>query len=206
MADHPTEAPSVLRARFERGLASAMDPFNNTAFNGGGTAVTTPRSFWLHRTCEICAHTFRVGDEVHVGEDGRVQHSSGLLPCARGDRGAAAPFKESADFFAGLYEAWPPPKNLPIIRLDAASPLVAAPYAGFRRHACAVCGHTLRVNDHVIICPCSLDEPLCQTAIHSDRVNGLPCLESWNPGINQQGNEQRYCPITLRRLDDPDTR
>ena len=180
-----------------------MDPFNDRAFDRGGLAVTTIRSFWLHQRCEVCAHTFRVGDEVDITEGGRVRHSSGLLPCARRERVAPEPLMESNDFFEGLYEAWPPPEGLPIIRLDFTSALVAAPYAGFRRHACAVCGHTLRVNDHVVICPCSVKEPLCQTAIHSDRINGLPCLESWNPSINQRNKEQSYCPVTSRGIDDP---
>jgi hypothetical protein len=205
MTDDPTKSIESLNAFFELGKAVGLDPFNDKALNQGGGAVTNVRSFWLHRRCPTCSHTFRVGDEVHIAPGGNVQHSSPLLPCAQGEKTQPElSNNESADFFAELYEAWPPPKDLPIIRLDVESPLLAPPYARFKRHACAVCGHTLRVNDHVTICPCSLGEPLCQAAIHCDRINGLSCLESWNPGINQP-SKQRYCPITSRRIDDSST-
>jgi hypothetical protein len=202
MVDDPPETISLLRDVFERGQAVVKDPFNDTALDQGGVAITTIRSFWLHHRCPSCAHSFRIGDEVHLAPGGRVLHGSPLLPCDGSDSGPLQLSTESPDFFAGLYQTWPPPENLPIIRLDAGSPLLAAPFAGFKRHTCAVCGHTLRVNDHVVICPCSLDAPLCQTAIHCDRINGLSCLESWNPGINQRGSKLRYCPITSRQIGD----
>lgn len=148
---------------------------------------------------KVCMHTFRLGDEVHIAEDTRtVRHSSALLPCSHQAGVIHEPEHEMRAFFAGLDEAWPPPQHIPIVRLESGHPLLAPPYRGFHRSTCAVCGHTFRLHDHVLICPCSPNSPLCQTAIHRDTLHGLHCFEAWNPGTNRQD----YCPVTSRKLNE----
>jgi hypothetical protein len=186
---------SALRAEFEFGVASASDPANASAVRGG-RAVTTLLSRWLHMRCVTCGHTFRPGDEVDISADGTVRHQGPLLACAGGEPAEAAPAAVVAAFFAGLDEAWPPPRDMQVIRLEAGHSLLAPPLAGFRRHACAVCGHTLRLYDSVVLCPCSPSRPMCGVAIHRDPLHGLHCLEAWNPG-----GTLKYCPVTSRVLD-----
>jgi hypothetical protein len=198
MANKTNQIQAKVQQAFEQGIAVAMDPVNDYAIQRGGKAVTTLNSNWLHRFCPTCLHTFRLGDEVSIDKDGVVRHCSVLLPCVRGEEGIVEISKETSAFFAGLDETWPPPGDVRIVRLEEGHKLLAPPRAGFRRHTCAVCGHTLRLHDHVIICPCSPNEPLCGTAIHRDPVHGLHCFEAWNPGANKQ----HYCPVTSRKLDE----
>ena len=191
---------SQIQSEFDRGLAVAMDPVNDAAIQKGGKAATTLSSSWLHQVCSVCKHTFRLGDEVEINIDGKVVHNSALLPCAQQDVASTQATSEVADFFSGLDKAWPPPLNMPVRRLDMTSDigrnLLAAPIGVFRRSRCAVCSHTLRLHDHVVICPCSPHQPLCQTAVHRDLIHGLHCLDAWNPSANGQS----YCPITSRKL------
>jgi hypothetical protein len=186
--------PGSLRELFESGVAAAMDPANASSV-GGGAAVTTLRSRWLHLRCLVCKHTFRAGDEVEVVADGSVRHRSALLPCAGSSSIDLGSPEDTTSFFEGLDEAWPPPRDLPVRRLVEGDLHVAAPVAGFRRQTCAVCGHTLRVNDQVILCPCSPGAPMCVVAIHRDPVRGLHCWEAWSSNQNQQ-----HCPATSRKL------
>ena len=192
------KAERNLHTAFDQGVAVAMDPVNKVAIQRGGEGTTTLSSYWLHQQCPVCAHTFRLGDEVYIGEDGTVRHNSALLPCAQSDVAKLEFSQETSAFFAGLDRAWPPPKDLPIVRLDEGHELLAPPLAGFQRHTCAVCSHTLRQNDRVAICPCSPHQPLCQIAVHRDLIHDLNCLEAWNPGANGQS----YCPVTSRKLDE----
>jgi hypothetical protein len=188
-------ALSALLTEFERGHDGALDPANAAAVRGG-QAVTTLLSHWLHTRCPTCAHTFRTGDRVKISADGTVRHQSPSLPCASGGTAETAPTKVLAEFFAGLDESWPPPPDLQVIRLEAGHVLLAPPHARFQRHACAVCGHTLRLHDSVVLCPCSPLRRLCAVAIHRDPLHGLHCLEAWNPG-----GTLKYCPVTSRVLD-----
>ncbi|MGK7874145.1 MAG: hypothetical protein AB4426_12770 [Xenococcaceae cyanobacterium] len=187
-----------LRTIFDHGVAVAIDPTNNDAIALGGQGTTTLNSYWLHQRCPVCSHTFRLGDEVEIAEDKSVRHNSALLPCAQGNVTALDPGQETSAFFAGLDAAWPPPKDIPIVRLEATHELLAPPLAGFQRHTCAVCGHSLRLNDHVVICPCSPHKPLCKIAVHRDLIHGLHCFDAWNPAANGQ----LYCPVTSRKLDE----
>jgi hypothetical protein len=184
------------RIAFEAGLAEAADPAN-AASVAGGHAVTTLRSRWLHLPCPLCRHTFRLGDEVDLGSDGVARHGPAVRVCGRRDACAVRSDAEAAEFFTGLEETWPPPPGLPVRRLALGHPLLAPPYAGFRRHTCAVCGHTLRPGDAIVRCPCSPSAPVCQVAIHRDPVQGLHCWDAWNPG-----GYLRYCPATSRKLDE----
>jgi hypothetical protein len=192
------EPPLNLRTAFNRGVAVAIDPANNEVIASGGQGITTLNSYWLHQRCSVCSHTFRLGDEVYITEEKIVQHNSALLPCAQGNLSESDPASGISRFFAGLEAAWPPPQDLPIVRLEAGHELLAPPLAGFQRHTCAVCGHTLRLNDLVVICPCSPHQPLCRIAVHRDLIHGLHCFDAWNPGANNQ----LYCPVTSRKLNE----
>ncbi len=192
------EDAATILIHFSQGEAAAADPENREAVLGG-RAVTNLRSRWLHLRCDICGHSFRNGDAVEVGLDGKVSHASKELPCNGGDFAMTPDVVEAGEFFEGLDEAWPPPAGLCVKRLEQGSPqgdvLLAPPVAGFRRHRCAVCGHTFRPLDQVVICPCRPHDPMCILAIHRDPVRGLNCWEAWNPG-----QVQRYCPVTSRKL------
>lgn len=187
-------AAADLRDQFDSGVAAAMDPANAASIDGG-SAITTLQSRWLHLRCPLCAHTFRAGDEVEISSDGSVRHSSALLPCAGHTSIHPGSSDSSRSFFEGLDEAWAPPRDLPVQRLAEGDMHVALPIAGFRRHTCAVCGHTLRVNDQVILCPCRPGAPMCAVAIHRDPICGLHCWEAWNPNEYRQ-----HCPATSRKL------
>jgi hypothetical protein len=186
---------SALKAEFKLGLEGALDPANASAVSGG-SRVTTLLSHWLHWNCPKCEHTFRPGDQVEIDSDGTVLHQSPLLPCARGGTAETAPTVILSEFFAGLDSSWPPPPDMEIIRLEEGHFLLAPPHAEFQRHRCWVCGHTLRLHDSVVRCPCSPKKPLCAVAIHRDPIHGLHCLNSWNP----QGT-LKHCPVTSRVLD-----
>ncbi len=187
----------ILQADFAAGEAAAMDPANAPSAITGGRATTTLQSPWLHLRCKVCGHTFRPGDEVEV-TGGIAVHASGILPCAGNAGDDDAPLSTdlgAAEFFTGLDETWPPPKELPVVRLEDGHFLLAPPMAGFRRRNCAVCGHTFRAHDHVVLCPCFPQAPRCRVAIHRDPVHGLHCLEDWNPGAHKL-----HCPATSRQL------
>jgi hypothetical protein len=182
---------------FQRGIEDGINPSDDSARSSDGRTITTLHSHWLHARCPVCSHTFRLGDEVHIAEDGTVRHCSVLLACSQRLDSAQQASHETAEFFRGLDEAWPRPDDVPIFRLEAGHELLAPPREGFRRRTCVVCGHTFRLHDEVVICPCSPNDPLCSAAVHRDVMNGLHCYEAWNPAANRQ----HYCPVTSRKLD-----
>jgi Zn finger protein HypA/HybF involved in hydrogenase expression len=184
---------------FEQGFAAAMDPINASSIQEG-CAITTLNSYWLHRHCHKCEHTFRTGDEVYIFKDSTVLHNSNLLACAEKQTITAHRPAETMAFFQGLDITWPPPKDFPLKRLEEGDPLIAPAYAGFQRHTCAVCGHTLRLHDLVVICPCQPQTPMCQIAIHRDPIHGLHCWELWD---NWAPDQKRFCPATSRKLTHP---
>ena len=183
-------------SEIQRGIRAAMDPTNRDALSGG-RGVTTLQSSWLHQACPVCRHTFRVGDEVAVDAQGTPRHDSPDLPCGGSAHAVAVQGDELTAFFRGLDTAWPPPQGIPVWRLELGgmfSHLLSPPFAGFRRHACAVCGHSLRPQDVVVICPCHAagrTTRRCDIAIHRDSVRGLHCWDAWT-----HGELSRYCPGT----------
>jgi hypothetical protein len=186
-----------LTADLNRGIAVSMDPINDEAIQTGGKATTTLNSHWLHQRCTICSHSFRLGDRVEINaETGIVLHNSVLLPCAQGLQLHSEDTPVTTDFFTGLDAAWPPPPDIKTRRLETGESLLKPPSHGFQRHTCFVCGHTFRLHDHVVICPCSPNNPLCEIAVHRDLIHGLHCFDAWNPRANQQ----RYCPVTSKKL------
>jgi hypothetical protein len=204
MSEHPRQTP--VREAFARGIASGRDPMNATALSGG-VGVTNLRSPWLQRPCARCSHTFRRGDRVEVQPGGRFMHAAGTPFC--GDdpaRSPAAPEGEARPiepatspvrtaFYAGIALALPPPAGAPIVRLDPGHPLLAPAGPAFGRAACAICGHSLRPFDQVVICPCSPEAPLCRSAVHRDPLRLMMCWDDWKN--SHLGN---YCPATSRRL------
>lgn len=184
---------SLDEIEFTKGERGAADEDNATVLAAGGIAVTTLRSAWLHRQCPGCQHSFRLGDPVEVVPGAAIRHVS--THCDSGEDSVSG--EEMSQFFAGLDAVWPPPTDFRVIRLELGHLLLAPPTRGFRRHTCAVCGHTLRRRDEVVICPCSPDQPLCFVAVHRDPLHGLHCLDSWTVG-----RTRKYCPVTSRRLDE----
>jgi hypothetical protein len=197
MNDTSTSQKQDLTAELSRGIAVSMDPVNDLAIQTGGKATTTLNSHWLHQRCPACSHSFRLGDRVEINaETGVILHNSTLLPCAQGLNLDPMASPVTTDFFVGLDEAWPAPPDIQTRRLEAGESLLKPPSNGFQRHTCFVCGHTFRLHDHVVICPCSPNQPRCEIAVHRDLIHGLHCFDAWNP----RANKQRYCPVTLKEL------
>lgn len=178
-----------IRERFDRGHQDATDPLN-ASIKPGARAVTTLQSPWLHGLCPECRHSFRPGDIVQVAAPGQVRHAMAALPCA-GDTEGRPNALTAHGFFQGLDDAWPPPTDVAFCRLDAHHPLVSSPRVGFRRFSCAICTHTLREGDLVVLCPCHPEHPKCRVAIHRDALHGLHCWDAWR---SVEG--RRFCPAT----------
>jgi hypothetical protein len=189
-------APSF-RREILRGIAAAGDLANEDAIRSGGAATTNLHSPWLAELCSVCGHTFRIGDRVQVEAGGMARHCSPELPCDEGGKNME-PDPEVEGFFQGLNDAWPPRHPVQVHRLEAGHELLMTPRGSARRRTCAVCGHTFRRNDHVVICPCNPDAPKCRTAVHRDVVRGLLCYDSWDPGANGL----KFCPVTMIELDE----
>lgn len=112
---------------------------------------------------------------------GEVVHDLPGLRCYDGDRAefdAITP-DARARFFAGLEDAWPIQTDVPVKRLEDGDPLLAPPFQGHARATCRVCGYTFRAGDHVVVCPCSPDEPRCRAAVHRDLLRQLHCWDQW---------------------------
>lgn len=184
------------KAEFNKGQSAAMDPVNKTV-NQDGHAITSLFSPWLHSHCPICKHSFRLGDEVFVTSNDNVVHDGDELACRNNDSVIKHHSEESIAFFQGLDATWPPPKGLPVVRLEKEHYLLEPPLASFKRHTCAVCCHTFRPGDIVIICPCSPDKPKCGIAVHRDSLHNLDCWGLW--GSDDQ-NKLQYCLATSRKL------
>ncbi len=201
MVNQPTATSRNLEicSQIERGMSTAKDAANQEAIRGGGRGVTNLHSPWMLSLCPVCHNTFRLGDEVWIDRDGTVRHASSELPCDRGEvhEPQATPLLDR--FLEGLDLAWPPPREVPIARLTPGHPLLVAPTPQFpKRRRCAVCRHTFRVHDHVVICPCRPLAPRCLAAVHRDPCHGLSCLDIWDP----EANDQQFCPITHEGLDE----
>lgn len=180
-----------------RGEQAAVDEGMALVMAKGGVAVTLVTSPWLFQICPECLHTFRVGDEVEVELDKSIRHAGSRGQCLCELAGTADPAGEAARFYEGLNEAWPAPEEFHILRLEPGHELLARPRGATGRRSCAICAHTFRPNDLVVICPCSPAEPLCAAAIHRDVIHNMTCWDAWNPD-----KVREYCPVTSRRLDE----
>lgn len=172
-----------IRRLFDQGLAAGLDPDSSarscTSIESVADrhAVTTLRSRWLHQRCKTCGHSFRLGDEVLVLQNGEVVHDMPGLRCHGKQIGeiCAGSSEYHILFFSGLEAAWPLPDDVSVVRLKPGDPLLAPP----PRQTCRVCGHTFRPDDHVVICPCSPHAPRCQAAVHRDLLRQLHCWDEW---------------------------
>jgi hypothetical protein len=176
---------------FDAGLLAGADPLNGNAL-AGDVAHTTIESFWLHHPCPVCRHTFRIGDEVVVDRD--VQHVSDGVRCGVEERETRR-HDGVREFFRGLSSTIPPSERAVVRYLQPGDELIAPPVHGFSRSQCAICGHTFRPYDTVVICPCRPERPLCRTAIHHDPSRGMHCWIDWN-----SQSSHSYCLTTSRKL------
>ena len=113
---------------FRLGMQAALDPNNKDITSGA--AQTSLRSPWLHRTCQVCGHTFRVDDPVWLEEDGEVRHMGAGLNCVAGKRDEAS--SDDHAFFDGLLEGWPQDPTVPVACLKGKHPLLAPPLGKYR--------------------------------------------------------------------------
>jgi hypothetical protein len=186
----PAPDRSNLRLEFDRGVISAMDPDNQHSVRGG-PAVTNMRCWWLGLRCAECRHTFRPGDRVVVSVDGAsVRHASPELPCG-GDVAAADRLDPAlvGEFFRGLSDVWRPPGDQVIVTLTSDHPLLVPPVGRFERRKCFVCGHTFRLMDRVIRCPCGSGQSDCLFALHCDPEHNRNCWQDW-----EGAGRRRFCP------------
>ncbi len=204
----------AMAADFERGLRAGRDPFSagtNTKASASqaadnGIVRTTLASAWLRRLCPRCGHSFRLDDRI-ARDQGRIVHAAGTDICnmsasSTTERPNAGhdprdPRRQDAarleqQFNAGLRRAHQLGPGGPLVTtLLPGHRLLAPPRQGFGRKRCAVCGHTLRPYDDVVICPCQPHDPICQAAVHCDRVHQMPCLDDW---ADRAGGTA--CPVT----------
>ncbi|MCG8416413.1 MAG: hypothetical protein MJE77_00555 [Proteobacteria bacterium] len=191
MANQDTPDPSAKqRVSFWRGVLRGVDPAAATA--KGGISPTTLSSPWLHRRCARCKHSFRQGDRVVHPQPGKPPvHTDDTAFCACPDGPTLEQCRDAEAFYRGLKRGWNPGQATHVTTLPPGHPALAPPRAGFGRKTCAVCGHTLRPHDEVVLCPCRPEAPLCQAAVHCDIVHQLPCLNDWNDRAGQPA-----CPVT----------
>jgi len=167
---------------------------------------TTARSPWYRRRCAECRHTFRVGDPAATcPRCGRIYHWNPIqgldclgvvfdneegrcicrdeqiprLPSIPAD--LVAP-EQMAVFIRGLAREWS--------AYGGQTPVVVTPELEGR--LCAVCGHTVRLREMVVCCPCGNGPGnVCPAVIHLDFARQLHCWNDWNGGRGKN-----YCPLT----------
>lgn len=167
---------------------------------------TTARSPWYRRRCAECRHTFRVDDPaatcprcsrvyhwnpihgldclgvVFDNEEGRCicrEVKVPDLPLLPADR--VAP-EQMAAFVSGLAHEWS--------AYSGQIPVSVTPELEGR--LCAVCGHTVRLREMVVRCPCGNGpDGVCPALIHLDFARRLHCWNDWNGGRGRS-----YCPLT----------
>lgn len=171
------------------GLAAGLDPDARPTSGPSHADLaipqhvsTTLRSRWLHRPCPTCQHIFRPGDAVVLHANGQVVHDMAALCGPHAHTTFSPSALEQNALFAGLAQSWPLSDDSPVLPLDPTHWLVAPPRAGFSRHACRVCGHSLRPGDRVVLCPCDPSAPRCRVAVHRDILQQLHCWDQWQRG------------------------
>lgn len=204
-------APGSVEAEINLGISVGQEP--QAAFTddtASGVVVTRSSSWWNHRRCTTCGHTFRRGDRVLVDSGAQTaQHLVPGLNCGIDPEAADAPAGSAVpgtpgtsdrdEFAAGLLKTWPP--SVAISRIAPTDWRIPRPGSRRQPPTCLYCGHTFRPGEYVVICPCiagTPDEPgkpACQTAVHRDPAAGLPCWERWQP----DGTLTR-CPVTLAQV------
>ncbi len=187
---------------FEDGRLRGMNPQPvGDAVATDGRAVTNPASSWNHERCRRCGQTFRRGDavEVTVRPDYVVVHTDPWMSCGGTSVGEAGGHEspgrnDAAGFAAGLLTAFPVAGGIPVLQLPAGDWRVATPDR-VDPPRCLYCGHTFRVGEHVVVCPCGPLTPKCGAAVHRDPAAGLSCWEAWRPDSSLS-----VCPVTLTQV------
>jgi hypothetical protein len=196
-------ALSPAAAEFALGEAEGVE--ERAAFGKdatSGVAVTRSSSWWNHRRCKTCGHTFRRGDRALVDPIARTAEplvpglrcGTGPWPAAAQD--AAAAGDDRAEFAAGLLETWRP--AVPVTLIMPGDFRIPRPGALMPAPTCLYCGHTFRAGEYVVVCPCKVtggEAPACDLAVHRDPAAGLPCWEIWQPG-----GVLSVCPLTTAKL------
>jgi hypothetical protein len=178
---------------FQRGLTAGLQP-RAAAREASGQAVTAIGSWWHHRRCTACGHSFRRGEQVRLGPGERdVRHLEPATDCDGAERDETP---DTDVFTEALLAAWPAGPGVPVARLEPGHPLLDRKPGPYGRATCLFCAHTFRRGERVIVCPCQPDRRHCDAAVHRDPAMGLVCWESWRPSGRLQ-----TCPVTLRRLE-----
>lgn len=182
------------------GVEDGLDPQPAEEHIGvDGDVLTGPSSWWNHRLCTVCGHSFRRGDRVRVDRGSRtVTHLDPALACvvADGDDAESAAVRgggETTALSEGLLDAWPP--LVPVTRIPRGDWRLPTPGTGLRAPVCLYCGHTFRAGEYVVVCPCRPEERVCGASVHRDPAAGLPCWERWRPD-----GKVTVCPVTLAKV------
>ena len=193
MTDQSSSSREQLTCQWQQGYTKALTPTLPQAIEKSDEVVTRSSSPWIHqRQCPRCLHTFRIGDRVTLHPGNPTVHAKSMKFCQSSDSSEPQTSSETDAFFRGLDRAWQPPEDLLVTRLESGHELLAPPANGRRRRSCAVCHHTFRSGDRVIICPCNPAKPFCSVAVHRDPIQGLNCWQIWNPNSSQA----KYCLMT----------
>ena len=192
--------PSGVAAEVALGVELGLEPQAGFADDQvSGVVTTRSSSWWNYRRCKTCGQTFRRGDRVLIDAVARTtRHLAPELACGT-DPDAPAATKaggDRADFAAGVQATWPP--NVPVTRIEAGDWRLPRPDSTWQAPACLYCGHTFRVGEYVVVCPCRSDQglpPACATAVHRDPAAGLPCWDNWQPS-----GKLKVCPTTTVKL------
>ena len=203
------EIPEERRQLFERSLLRMA--YTDVPFL---PVRTSPRSRWYRRRCAECRHTFRVGDLAAVcprcqlvyhwnpihGLDclGVVHDNDHTCRC-----GEPVPEPElipdtlarpehMASFMDGLSREWS--------AFGDQKPQVVTSQSGLEGRLCAVCGHTVRLREMVVRCPCGNGpDGECPGVIHLDLARQLHCWNDWHGGRGKS-----YCPLTGHEVRAPE--
>ncbi|WP_405923580.1 hypothetical protein [Streptomyces sp. NBC_00035] len=182
------------------GVEDGLDPQPvEESIGVDGDVLTGPSSWWNHRLCTLCGHSFRRGDRVRVDRASRtVLHLDPALGCAvsEGDDAESAAREgdlETAALSEGLLKAWPP--LVEVSRIPLGDWRLPNPAVGLRAPVCLYCGHTFRAGEYVVVCPCRPEGQACGAAVHRDPAAGLSCWERWRPS-----GKVTVCPVTLAKV------
>jgi hypothetical protein len=178
------------------GIAAGLEPRADVAdYTVDGVVITRPSSWWNHTRCRTCGHTFRRGDRALVDSSaGTVEHLMPGLGCAADpDSPGPAGADDRAEFSDGLLSTWP--ANVPLTLIAPGDWRLPRPGSGWRAPTCLYCGHTFRVGEYVVACPCQPTRAVCGAAVHRDPASGLPCWDRWRPS-----GRLTVCPTTMAKL------
>ncbi len=171
---------------------------------------TTPRSPWYRRRCAECRHTFRVGDPAATcPRCGRIYHWNPVqgLDCL----GVVFDHEEGQCICRKERILEPPPMPDMLVRPEQMSAFVGGLAQEWSAYGdrdpvvvtpelegllCAVCGHTVRLRELVVRCPCGNGpENVCPAVVHLDFARQLHCWNDWHGGRGKS-----YCPLTGHKV------